>query len=442
VAEFRDDPRIEGRAALGDLGYALIFGVLAAAVWVGVNSYWPAQWVQPDKPTRDRIVLIVSGVLVVLAGMSLAGGMTQTLRWRRARRWQCMLSDPKTAYLVPPLAMHVRSVPSPLSRFVLVRLCVLFGVTSVGLIVYGALAITGRVPAFHDKSGEDQSVNVLLCGLGFAVLTIASAQLVRKRRVARKVEQLSSDTTIARPPNLTADVAVRPSSSIPRLNVVFSEDPAGSPLQAIADGVGRSLNDPLYILYLRLFDNIVGTTRFLNGPWRRFGYVCFLRSATQVDPDELESAEESGSVASMFISTPDQLEAALAKQATRWEDKPRPKGFIKTWRWAKERGRYPVVALLCHGGFWKPAVDLLLARMDFVALDLCGYRPEHAGTRYELQRVIDRYPIDRVTLLAETASDRLFLTAQVKAAWAQMADGSPNAGTGRSTAHVIVLSLD
>jgi hypothetical protein len=80
-----------------------------------------------------------------------------------------------------------------------------------------------------------------------------------------------------------------------------------------------------------------------------------------------------------------------------------------------------------------------LARMDFVALDLSGYRPQHTGTRHELQRVIDRYPIDRVTLFAETTSDRLFLTAQVEAVWDQMTDGSPNAGTGTSTAYVIAL---
>ena len=76
--------------------------------------------------------------------------------------------------------------------------------------------------------------------------------------------------------------------------------------------------------------------------------------------------------------------------------------------------------------------------MDLVALDLAGYRPEHAGTRYELQRVIDRYPIDRVILLAEPISDRRFLTAQIEAAWAQMGEGSPNAGGDSRTIHVAI----
>jgi hypothetical protein len=334
--------------------------------------------------------------------------------------------------------MHL-SVPPARSGFVVLGGCLLSGAASLGLMVYGALALAGRVPAYRDEDGKDQSVTVFFCGLFFALLTVRAARDVRKWRVARTIERLSSNATIAPPPTVAADVAVRRSSSIPRLNVVFSGDLAGPVLQAIADRVAGSWDDPLHILYLRLFDNVGGTTRFLNGPARRFGYVCFLRSATQVDLGELKSAKDSGSVASMFISTPDQLDAALIRQATGRYDEPRPEGFLKRWRWAKERARYPVVALLCHGGFWKAALDLLLARMDFVALDLSGYRPEHTGTRYELQRVIDRYPMDRVTLLVEPTSDQLFLTAQVEAAWAQMADGSPNAGTGISTAHVVML---
>ena len=48
------------------------------------------------------------------------------------------------------------------------------------------------------------------------------------------------------------------------------------------------------------------------------------------------------------------------------------------------------------------------------------------------------YPIDRVMLLAEQTSDRRFLTAQIQAAWAQMAERSPNAGTGSRSVRVAV----
>ena len=171
MAEFRRDPHTEGRAAFGELGRALVYAVPAAAVWVSVNAYWPAQWVQPDKPSRDRIVLIICGLLVVVALWNLADGLVHTVRWRRGRRWERMLGDPATAYLVPPLATHLKSVPSAPSGFVVLGGCVLLGAVGLGLTLYGTLALAGRVPAYRDVNGTDQS-GILFVGLSFVLLTI------------------------------------------------------------------------------------------------------------------------------------------------------------------------------------------------------------------------------------------------------------------------------
>ena len=67
TAAIRRSPQVEGRAALRGLGGALRFAVLAAVVWVLVNSYWPDEWTEPDEQTRQQITLVVSGVLVALA---------------------------------------------------------------------------------------------------------------------------------------------------------------------------------------------------------------------------------------------------------------------------------------------------------------------------------------------------------------------------------------
>jgi hypothetical protein len=94
-----------------------------------------------------------------------------------------------------------------------------------------------------------------------------------------------------------------------------------------------------------------------------------------------------------------------------------------------EYGSYPVYAPLCHETFWKVAIDVLLDRADVVILDLSGYHWDNLGTGYELQRVIDRFSIERTILLADpNHTDRPFLEAQIKHAWSQMATGSPNAG--------------
>jgi hypothetical protein len=442
VAEFRRDPGIEGRAARSELIHAALYAMLAAAVWVGTKKYWPAQWVQPDKRTFHHIVLGVTVFFIVVACWRLLDGVVHLFRWGQARRWERMLGDPSTAELVPPLAVHFESTPSTPPGPVLIGWCLLLGAASVGFLAYGVLALAGRVPAYRDESGNNQSGYFIFVGLFLVLLTLVAIRDVRRWRVARTVERLSSDAASTPTAESVEEAAVRRASEIGPLSVVFGEDLTGPIAQAIAGRVPGSSGDPLRILYLRLFDNVGGTEHFLNGPCRLAGNIYFLRSATQVDPKELESAQQSGSVASMFIGTTEELDAAIRRLATGRYDEPRPEGFVKTYRWMtnKERGRYPVVALLCRDGFWKSAIDHLMPRMDFVALDLTGYRPEHTGTRYELQRVIDRYPIDRVAFLAETSSDRLFLTGQVEAAWARMADESPNAGSALRTAHVAVLT--
>jgi hypothetical protein len=90
-------------------------------------------------------------------------------------------------------------------------------------------------------------------------------------------------------------------------------------------------------------------------------------------------------------------------------------------------GSYPVRSLICHGTFWKAAVDELLARADLVVLDLSGYRIRNAGTQYELRRIVDTMPIDRVLLLADPRSNKAFLREQIEFAWQDMAASSPNA---------------
>ncbi|HTH05951.1 MAG TPA: hypothetical protein VL916_08775, partial [Ilumatobacteraceae bacterium] len=204
----------------------------------------------------------------------------------------------------------------------------------------------------------------------------------------------------------------------------------------------RDEAEPPSVLYLRLFDNEGGTERFLGGAWRRVAYVHVLRSASQVSAEELEAAEDADNVASMFVASAEQMDDALRRQRTGRIDRARPtKGLVAKWRWAadSERGTFPVRALLCHGTFWRSAVDLLLERMDFVFIDLTGFVRTNKGTAWEVQRVIDRFPIERVWLLAARGSDDKFLAAQVTAMWRQMDPTSPNAGPDPKVIDIVVV---
>ena len=60
-------------------------------------------------------------------------------------------------------------------------------------------------------------------------------------------------------------------------------------------------------------------------------------------------------------------------------------------------------------------------------LDLSGYTDRREGTRYELQRVLDRVPAERLILLADPKSKNRILEEAIADAWVGMSVESPNA---------------
>ena len=200
---------------------------------------------------------------------------------------------------------------------------------------------------------------------------------------------------------------------------------------------------PLEVVYLRLFDNVPRARTFMEGAWREFGRVSMLRSATSVTPRELRALKREG-VGRMFIASP----GRLAEELARADRAPLRKGRHvlrnigpTTVRVRDRYGAYPVTGLLCHGSFWKAAVDELLDRAELVVLDLSGYRSRNQGTRHEIEAVVNRVPIERVVFLADQKSNIGFLDEQVRQAWSMMRPGSPNAAPGRHRAVIAVTDV-
>ena len=283
--------------------------------------------------------------------------------------------------------------------------------------------------------------------LGLIWLTVA---IINGRRwhLGRAVERLSNDPVLARYlPDIHVPIAPSRAQVIPVLHVddrkprEIPRPPHLSPVTAGNNVVGER---PLAIVYLRMFENQPRTRTFIQGAWREFGYVYFLRSAKSVTPDEFRRARNAQNLPGLFISSPERLAAAL--------DQPPPGPSPGHWHSfrnigpqtirARDRyGSYPPQAFLCHGAIWKEAVDMLLSRADLVVLDLSGFMPGNLGVRYELQRVVDRFPIERVILLADQRSDRGFLHTQVQHAWEQMAADSPNSGPQPRVARIAVTDI-
>jgi pSer/pThr/pTyr-binding forkhead associated (FHA) protein len=283
---------------------------------------------------------------------------------------------------------------------------------------------------------------VAIC-LGLIWLTLA---IVNGRRwhLGRVVERLSKDPALA---GYLPDTQM-PQTPRARLIPVLDIDdrsPRRIPKPPQLWRVTASHNvvgeQPLSIVYLRMFENQPRTRTFIQGAWREFGYVYFLRSAKSVTPSEFRRARGSQDIAGLFISSEEQFAAQLARPPAGpsggyWHSfKNIGPQMIRVRDW---HGSFPPQGFLCHGAIWKTAVELLLDRADLVVLDMSGFMPGNLGVRYELQRVIDRVPIERVILLADRRSDRNFLRDQIRHAWEQMEEGSPNSGPQPRVARLAV----
>ena len=299
-----------------------------------------------------------------------------------------------------------------------------------------------------DTEISDQALAITAVVAGSLALLFVTGAIVNGRRwhVTRAVVRLSNDPALAPfRPAIAPPTARTRAALIPPLAVHFDIPrklpKPRTPLRTVALDRNVVGLPPMHIAFLRLFENQPRMRTFIEGPWREFGYVYFLRSAAAVTPREYNWAKRTGEFAALFVSSREQLLAVLET------GDPRPHGRGRhtfrsvgpmTIRGRDRYGSYPLRAVLCHGAFWKEAVDILLDRVDLVVLDLSGLTPDNLGTRYELQQVVDRVAIERILFLADELSDRRFLTELLLDVWSRMAAGSPNATPEARSAHVAV----
>jgi hypothetical protein len=277
------------------------------------------------------------------------------------------------------------------------------------------------------------------------ILLTAAIANGRRWRLARVVRRHSEDRDMvssaprASPPEILTRASLIPLLQIEQRNARQFHRPPRLRRVTRADNVTGA--PPLSIAYLRLFQNEPRTRTFIQGAWREFGYVHFLRSEAAVTPGEYRSAKRAGGVARLFITSIPEFVTRLTQPPSP-PDRRRWRAFTdiapRTIRVWDRYGSYPPNGYLCHGTIWKAAIDEILRRVDLVVLDLSGFMPKNIGIGYELQRVIDFFPIERIVFLADPSSSKRFLRDQIQAAWQKMAAMSPNAGTQPRTAYLTV----
>jgi len=190
--------------------------------------------------------------------------------------------------------------------------------------------------------------------------------------------------------------------------------------------VGRT---PVRIVHLWVFANEQRLTNYLEGAWREFGVVHVLRSASSVTPKELKAARAAGAPGSLLAQTPKEVDRSMAAAGVEVETKRMKtlRGYGITSGSTFDRyGSYRVHSLLCNDAVWRYAVDALLARADVVTMDLSGFSERHEGAEYEIGRLIDIFPADRMVFLVDPWTKQRFLEDRLRQAWAAMSADSPN----------------
>jgi hypothetical protein len=263
-----------------------------------------------------------------------------------------------------------------------------------------------------------------------AIALLAALANGRRWATARRVRRMSEDPALAAYQPQRREVATRRAAVIGRLDIGWYRDrlPRLPRLRRVTLRANLLGRPPLRIAYLRLFENQPRIRTFMQGAWRELGHVHLLRSASSVTPAELRSLRR-GDL--RFIDTPAQLNAHLDRRRDAVDGRHiaaiRGVGPSTIWTFGRYGGYRPR-ALLCHGAFWKDAVDILLRCVDLVVLDLSGLTEQNAGTLHELRRILDRVPLQRVVFLADPHSNLTYLGGLIGWAWNHMAEGSPNAG--------------
>lgn len=80
-------------------------------------------------------------------------------------------------------------------------------------------------------------------------------------------------------------------------------------------------------------------------------------------------------------------------------------------------GRCRVHELFCSNATWRETVLALMDRAGVVLLDLREYHPGRLGTRFELEAVLQRVPLQRLVVLVAADDDPAPVEAEIRDAW-------------------------
>lgn len=184
-----------------------------------------------------------------------------------------------------------------------------------------------------------------------------------------------------------------------------------------------TLQQPYHLLALRVFSaSNIGNFIDLIDKWKYFG------SRSQLDgPDTVGHKVKDvinyfrGKIQDSIVSDDAQLEKTL-----------------NSFKYGANKSlRFGVNDMQCTNATWKKAIQAMFKKADVVVMDMSAISQQNKGIAYELGKVINEFPLQRVVMLIDHNTDESALNELLTQVCSNIAETSPNYGQGLITINLL-----
>jgi hypothetical protein len=307
------------------------------------------------------------------------------------------------------------------------------GMRSVSYVVFAVL-ITGAllcIPVYI-YAGDHQVISIvagiILYGAFFYAWQTQRSKIRKARNKALLGEALSDIDKITPQPLQPAkdDYSDQPLISVPfSLQIQIGkeipevpEDISGK-IQSFIQSLRQGKTVPLHLLALRVFgsrhmENFIGLAK----DWLKMGAMLRLDGPDTVD-DKKHTLEE--------------LENTVVKNLLELES------AVASFQWSPDAdGLFTINSIQCSNAVWKEAIRILFGKASIIVMDLSALSSSNKGIAYELRKMINEVPLQKVLFIVDHTTDRVVLHELFTEICSTIRPDSPNAAAG----HLLIQVLD
>jgi len=94
--------------------------------------------------------------------------------------------------------------------------------------------------------------------------------------------------------------------------------------------------------------------------------------------------------------------------------------------------------IFCYNNTWKLAVSEFIKNSRVILMDLRGFSDKRKGCEYEIDFLLDTFPINQILFLVDVSNDRSFVQKTILARWEFLREHSPNISLENPIARIYI----